>query len=229
MNNTGLNLDAAAKQNAKLLVDTGAGAAKDKFDTKRPKPGYFSSLNTSKLNHRLTGNLISLQRSVEARKKAPGRVSEKPQRSFTLENHTESTEATAGAITKQANGTHKRTKTLGEKPNFILDKSKPKVINSGGSLMAKLSEKLHLDLGKISQDKASRRVEVHKKHATGEYSQRLNFETNSLAKRIVEMKSSNRPLTERNNANHLGALRLPRPRKNKRGFYSYQGQSLHNQ
>ena len=206
MKGIGVNWEVVAKHNSTVSGDDEACAVRDRPEPKRAKHGYFSSLNRSKLNQRLTGNIVGIQRSVEARKKAPSRITEKPQRSFTLENHTESTEVTSGVISKQSNATHKRTKTLGEKPNFILDKSKPKIGTSGSSLMAKLSEKLQLDLGKMAHDRGQKKVEVFKKHQTGDHSHRINLETNSLAKRIAQMKSSCRPLTERNNPHHLGIL-----------------------
>lgn len=200
------NWEVVVKNSTKVLVDSGASINSHRLESNKFKQNYLSASNTNKLVERLTTNPISLQKSLEARKKLVARGNSKPQKSFTLEHEIENSDSLALKQPKPSLNAHKRTKTLGEKPNFILDKSKPKIETAGSSLMARLSEKLQLDIGKISQDRTFKKVELLKKLPAAEAGHKLTLETNSLAKRISEMKSSTRPLTERSNPNHIGRL-----------------------
>ena len=204
MRQSSQNWEVVVKNNTKVLLDSGVNIGSHRLESTKPKQNYFSSVNSSKLTERLTTNPISLQRSLEARKKLAVRGTSKPQKSFSLEQDNENSEIQVSKPTKNILTAHKRTKTLGEKPNFILDKSKHKVETPGHSLMAKLSEKLHLDIGKISQDRTLKKVELLKKPPAVESSQKIMLETNSLAKRISDLKNGTRPLTERSNPNHIG-------------------------
>lgn len=208
MRQTGQNWEVIVKNNTKVLVDSGVNIGLHRLDSQKPKQTYFNSVNSSKLTEKLTSNPITLQRSLETRKKLVARGSSKPQKSFTFEQENHNSESVMSKQTKNILNVHKRTKTLGEKPNFILDKSKPKVETPGNSLMAKLSEKLHLDIGKISQEKALRKVELLKRGPAAEAGHKIMLETNGLAKRIAELKSGSRPLTERSNPNHIGSCSL---------------------
>lgn len=169
----------------------------------------YGSLNTGgKSEDKSLSSKIGPQLSLDLRKKTTNRSASKPQKSFSSEKNQEGFKEPA--LANSGIGmvpAHKRTKTLGEKPEFILGQSRPVGETQGSALMKKLSEKLQLDIGRLTRDKGLKNLDLLKKKPS-ESGQKALFEQSSLARKIAEMKTGGRPLTDRVNFNHIGSFGL---------------------
>lgn len=166
-----------------------------------------NSTNSPLLNTGLSRAVMQTKRQLQI--KDP---SQRPQKSFSSEKAVPK-DAETGTLqsAREPITLHKRNKTFGEKPEFLLTR-KPTSETPNSALMKKLSDKLQLDMGKLQKDKGTKHLDLMKKrttldsaHLAGAHSRQGSFEQSSLAKRIAEMKTStSRPLTERANLNHIG-------------------------
>ena len=130
------------------------------------------------------------------------------QKSFSSDKNAENKD-TSAYISARTPAVHKRTKTLGDKNEFIVSRSKPAAEMQGSALMQKLSEKLHIDIGKLVKNNGIKGVDIMVKKGNEKDGREIHankngpsFEVSSLAKKIAEIKAS-KPLTERSNLNHI--------------------------
>lgn len=191
----------ALRPNIKLMMKVALDNPSLKSDKIKMRHKIRTDYQPSKLSERSAKNNSETNRPPEYRiptsKAAPSQ-----QKSFSSEKNGDLRDSSTYFSTRTP-GVHKRTKTFGDRHEFLVSKPKATVELNGSKLMQKLSEKLQIDIGKFVRNNPVKSIDSmpKKPREEGRHTP-VAPETSSLARKIAEIKAS-KPLTERANLNHI--------------------------
>lgn len=191
----------ALRPNIKLMMKVALDHQALKSDKIKMRHKIRTDYHSSKLSERSTKNHSETNRIAEVKGPA-AKPPPSQQKSFSSEKNGDLRESST-YFSARTPGVHKRTKTFGDRHEFLASKPKATVELNGSKLMQKLSEKLQIDIGKFVRNNPVKSIDaIAKKPRDEGRLGPLPNEPSSLARKIAEIKAS-KPLTDRANLNHI--------------------------